>query len=96
MSRVVTIGKHKFPVRPFDYGEWKKFRKEVGKGDPEFNEMDYCFGKMFSKKLIDLIEKQPTPEVAKLYKAIIDETLGNKEEEKNLPTTGSGSQTESE
>lgn len=54
--------------------------------------LDYCLGCQFDAEALD---EMGAPDLRKIFKAVIDETWGSGEEEKNSGPSGSGSQTES-
>jgi len=58
--------------------------------------LDDVFPMIFNEQDVELIENSTYKEGTKIWTAILKETYGNKDEEKNLPTSGDGSQTEKE
>lgn len=58
--------------------------------------LDLVFGMLFSKKDIELIEDSTYAVGNRVWMAILKETFGAEDEEKNLPKSGTGSQTKKE
>lgn len=55
--------------------------------------LDYCLGCQFADYVLD---GMANPDQHSLFRAVIAETWGSPGEEKNSPTSGTGSQTDSE
>lgn len=99
--RNVEVEGEKISVRGLKRKEVKALKKkgfDIGelKVEQVDDLLDLVFPMIFSKKEIELIEDSPYKNCTHLWTAIIAETYGSEEEEKNSPKSGAGSQTEKE
>lgn len=97
MRKVILSDGSRFDVRPLTRGEIRTGKnlglKYLGvKIDPDnFDDvLDYCLGCLFSDENID---NMPNLDQQAIFRAVIAETWGSRDEEKNSDPSGSGSQT---
>ena len=101
MSRTVKVGGKELSIRSLTRKEVKGLKKkgfDIGnlQRDQVDDLLDEVFPMMLDKKDVELIEKAPYKVCARVWTAIIKETYGAEDEEKNLPKSGDGSQTKKE
>ena len=87
--RIVTIDEHKFEVRGLLRGEVKELRREhdivlVNLSPANAEEaQDRVFELIFSLEDLERIDALPNADALKLWQAVLKETYGAKDEEKN-------------
>ena len=99
--RDIEIANKVLSVRGLKRKEIKKLKKDgINLGDLKLEQiddvLDTIFPMVFSKKDVELIEDAAYKESVKVWTAILEETFGSKDEEKNSPKSGAGSQTKKE
>jgi len=100
MREIKVVGRT-FKIRSLTYGETKELRKQ-GYGAAELKRetadaaMDAYFRLVFTQEEIGRIETYDHLDAVELFKGIMAETYGSRDEEKNLSASGNGSQTPSE
>ena len=100
MRKVKVAGKS-ISVRSLTRKEVKALKKkgfDIGnlQRDQVDDLLDAVFPMLLSKEEIKLIEDSPYKDCTLVWTAIVKETYGSKDEEKNLPKSGAGSQTKKE
>lgn len=98
MRKVSLPSGREIEVRPMTRAELRAGKK-FGLGSASYavkpdsfdETIDYVCGPQIDAQDLETI---PNPDLLKLYEAIIAETYGHKGEEKNLPMSGPGAQTE--
>ncbi|BBO92051.1 hypothetical protein [Desulfosarcina ovata] len=86
--RTVTLGSNDFDVRPLKRKEVKQLRKDgitLVNLDPAKGEeaMDRVFDMVFTPDQIAVIDELDNPDALKLWSAVLKETYGAQDEEKN-------------
>jgi len=90
-----------FKVRALTRGELKQLRAagyNLSNLTLEIAEeaVDAAFEMVFSKSEIQDIDALPNTDAMEIWRALLAETYGSQDEEKNSPTSGAGTQTPSE
>ena len=101
MSRTVKVKSKVFNIRSLTRGEIKDLREDgmnlAALTVENANEaQDRAAELMLSKSQLEQYYKMEPKETLPLWIAIMKETYGAKDEEKNLPKSGAGSQTKKE
>lgn len=100
--REVKIGGRAYNVKPMTRGQLRRAQREHGidyfslDTSMAFSAKCFAFDAVFSELDLAAIDELPEPETQPLFDAIMAETFGSRDEEKNLSGSGSGSQTASE
>jgi len=101
MMRDVMVGDEVFHIRGLTRGEIKSLRAEgvnlmaltVNDADKAF---DLVVAMVFDSAAVAWIDSQENRVGMKLWEAVLKETFGAEDEEKNLSRSGNGTQTENE
>lgn len=96
--RQITIGGETFEVRGLTRGEVRDLRAAglnlmTMTPDTVDDVMDAVFGLVFSEEDNRRVDALPNRDVGRLLGAVIAETYGSRDEEKNLSPSGGGPQT---
>jgi len=101
--REIKVGnpEQSFDVRPLKRGEVKKLKADgldINNLTPENADdcLDRVFDMIFDDRDIERIDELPNPDALTIWRAILKESFGSKEEEKNLKRSGVGEQTKSD
>lgn len=99
--RQIKIGNKTFEVRGLSRGEVRQVRQagfnlNVLTLENAEDALDFVFDIVFSKEDNLILDDLPNSFSMKVWRAVLFETYGSEEEEKNLPPSGAGTQTQKE
>lgn len=101
IMREIKKGDTTFKVRGLTRGEVKQLRADGYNLanltlDQAEEAVDAAFDLVFSENEIRIIDALPNRDAMEIWRAVLAETYGSGDEEKNLPTSGTGTQTQNE